>query len=73
MKYPPSFGIEIFQDLDNNPNAGKVKIEIYAHHAGWDKPPIFMLDKISDEEWFKYFVEQFEVMWERSEKYTIET
>jgi hypothetical protein len=72
LKYPPSFGIEIFQNLDNNPNSGKLKIEIYAHHTGWDKPPIFMLDKISDDEWFKYFVNQFEVMWERSEKYTIE-
>lgn len=69
LKFPPTFGIKRFDTKHTNPSEGKIKIEIYPQHTGWDKPPIFTIDKSKDSEWYKYFEDQFTEMWKRSEKY----
>lgn len=69
MSYPPSFGIKLFH------NEGGVKgsciVELFAHHVGWGKPPIFSLDKRDDSEWFGYFQRQFEAMWQKSTEFDL--
>lgn len=39
-------------------------VEVYPHRAGYGTPPTFDLTLHRDGEWYKYFVEQFEQMWE---------
>lgn len=73
LKYPPTIGIERFDTKRTNTSDGKIKVEIYPQHTGWDKPPIFTVDKVKDSEWYKYFENQFNEMWKRSEKYSFDS
>lgn len=66
LKYPPSFGIKIFE---KGQNIGNCLIEIYAHHVDWGDSPNFTLDKEIDKEWYNYFKRQFEAMWENRNKF----
>ena len=69
LSYPPSFGIEVFDTINNNPEDGIIKIEMYSHHSGWGEPPIFLLNKLNDSKWYSYFRNQFEEMWKRGGNY----
>ena len=61
LSYAPSFGLLSF---DANRSNGIVFIEIYPHSSGYESPPMFNLTPYRDGEWYKYFTEQFEQMWE---------
>lgn len=67
ISYPSIVGIEVF--VNENTKLGKAKIEIYAQYTGWEKPPIFTVDKYTDKEWFKYFEDQFDEIWTRAKPY----
>ena len=61
LSYAPSYGICSF---DKKKNYGRVFIEIYPHKFGFKVPPTFELNLENDGEWYRYFVDQFEQMWE---------
>ena len=67
MSYPPSFGIKLFHKEGSNEEV--CIVELFAHHVGWGKPPIFSLDKRDESEWFGYFQRQFEAMWQNSSEF----
>lgn len=69
LLYPPSIGIQIFE---NNHQNRTCIIEMYAHHVGWGESPHFTLDSDKDSNWYTYFEKQFDAMWEKSEKITLE-
>ena len=69
IKYPPTVGIEVFDCQMGDSNAGSIKVEIYTQHTGWDRPPIVTVDKQLDKEWFNYFNNQFDAIWERGAIY----
>ncbi len=71
VNYPPTVGIEVFDIQNGLPDSGSLKVEIYPQHTGWDKPPIFTVDKKNDPEWFQYFNKQFDSIWNRAGKYPI--
>jgi len=60
MSYAPSFGIISFNANQDN---GIVFVEIYPHKFGFKTPPNFELTPKRDGDWYKYFVDQFEEMW----------
>lgn len=61
LSYAPSFGILGF---DADRSSGTLFVEIYPHHAGFGTSPLFSLTPQEDGEWFAYFAEQFEAMWQ---------
>lgn len=61
ISYAPSFGTISF---DANRSNGVVFVEIYSHRSGYGSQPTFDLTLHRDGEWYKYFVEQFEQMWQ---------
>ena len=65
LPYPPSFGIKIFKNNED----GVCIVEQFSHHVDWGNPPIFLLDYNNDSEWFNYFQNQFDAMWDYSKKY----
>lgn len=60
MSYAPSFGMNIF---DAKKKSGIIFVEIYPHKYGFRLSPIFQLTPGNDEDWYRYFVGQFEEMW----------
>jgi len=60
LSYAPSFGIISFGAHQDN---GIVFIEIYPHKFGHKSPPTFDLMPQRDGNWYTYFVDQFEEMW----------
>jgi hypothetical protein len=60
LPYAPSFGII---SLDAGSSNGKVFVELYPHKAYRDQPA-FDLMPYRDGEWYNFFVEQFEQMWQ---------
>jgi len=67
IPYPPTTGIEIFKDDEKS----SIKVEIYPQHTGWDRPPIFTVDSKKDENWFVYFENQFDAIWNRGTDYIV--
>jgi hypothetical protein len=61
LSYAPSYGICSF---DKKKNDGCVFVEIYPHKFGFKVPPTFELNLENDGEWYTYFVDQFEQMWD---------
>jgi hypothetical protein len=61
LSYAPSYGICSF---DKKKNYGRVFVEIYPHKYGFKVPPTFELNLENDGEWYAYFVDQFEQMWD---------
>jgi hypothetical protein len=61
LSYAPSYGICSF---DKKRNHGRVFVEIYPHKFGFKVPPTFELNLENDGEWYTYFVDQFEQMWD---------
>lgn len=68
LSYLPSFGVKIFRKRNQQ---GICIVEIFAHHVGWQDPPIFVLDSKADYEWYDYFQKQFEAVWHQRQKYEI--
>jgi hypothetical protein len=66
LDYAPSFGIMGF-DV-NQPN-GMVFVEVYPHGTGYDTQVAFSLSRSRDGEWFRYFLSQFEDVWQKTEKW----
>ncbi len=60
LSYAPSFGIISFNTNQDN---GIVFVEIYPHKCGFKTPPTFELMPKRDGDWYEYFVDQFEEMW----------
>lgn len=67
LSYPPSFGTKLFR---KNSEEGICFIEIFTHHVGWGEPPNFVLESDIDKEWYAYFQNQFEAMWQYSKKHS---
>jgi hypothetical protein len=61
LSYAPSFGIMSF---DANRPVGTMFVELYPHHTGFGSPPAFELTLQKDRDWYTYFADQFEAMWE---------
>lgn len=61
LSYAPSFGLLSF---DARRSDGIVFVEVYPHGSGYESPPTFDLTPHRDGEWYHYFVDQFEQMWE---------
>jgi hypothetical protein len=61
LSYAPSYGICSF---DKKKNHGCVIVELYPHKFGFKVPPTFELNLENDGEWYTYFVDQFEQMWD---------
>jgi len=60
LSYAPSFGIISFDTHQDN---GIAFIEIYPHKFGHKSPPTFDLTPKRDGNWYTYFVDQFDEMW----------
>jgi hypothetical protein len=60
LSYAPSFSIV---SLDSKEKDGLVQVEIFPHKFGFKARPVFTLSLDNDGEWYTYFVEQFEQMW----------
>jgi hypothetical protein len=60
LSYAPSFSIV---SLDSRDKEGLVQVEIFPHKFGFKARPVFTLSLDNDGEWYTYFVEQFEQMW----------
>lgn len=63
LQYAPSFGVFSFDA--ERPN-GVTIVEIYPHGAGYGSTPIFDLLPKRDGNWYEYFLEQFEHMWQEA-------
>jgi hypothetical protein len=61
LSYAPSFGII---SLDANRDNGIVFVEIYPHKFGFKSAPTFDVTPHRDGNWYKYFVDQFDEMWD---------
>ena len=59
LPFVPSFGITI---IDSNKPEGRGWVEIY-HHNSTDPSPSFELTSKNDSYWFRFFLEQFDLMW----------
>jgi hypothetical protein len=66
IQYAPSFAIYSF---DARQSTARSLIEIYPHVTGWGEAPVFDLMPGRDGKWYEYFVEQFEYMWNRANKW----
>ncbi len=61
LSYAPSFAII---SLDSCEKSGVIQIEIFPHKYGFKARPTFVLTAENDEDWYTYFAEQFEQMWQ---------
>ena len=60
LSYAPSFSVVSLVSADKE---GLVQVEIFPHKFGFKARPVFTLSLDNDGEWYTYFVEQFEQMW----------
>ena len=60
LSYAPSFGMI---NIDPDQRDGVVFVEIYPHKLGYETPPTFDLTQERDQDWYNYFVRQFDQMW----------
>ncbi len=67
LPYVPSFGITM---IDPDTPQGKSYIEIY-HHNSTEPGPSFYLNTNKDPFWFRFFKDQFELMWNQSSQKTV--
>jgi hypothetical protein len=70
LPYAPSFGIV---SLDAKEKDGVALIEIYPHKFGFETPATFDLTPERDQDWHKYFVNQFDVMWDAAKPWDPKT
>ncbi len=61
LPFVPSFGITI---IDSNKSEGRGWIEIY-HHNSTEPSPSFEITAKNDSYWFRFFSEQFDLMWKQ--------
>lgn len=61
LPYAPSFGLI---SIDAGQKDGIIFGEIYPHRLGFEHQPTFDLTPERDQDWYDYFVKQFEQMWE---------
>lgn len=61
LSYAPSFSVISF---DPGQKRGMALVEIYPHHTGYNNTPHFQLTPEKDGEWYQYFTNQFEAMWQ---------
>lgn len=59
LPYIPSFG---FLMVDPDTAHGLILVEIY-HHRSADDNPTFLLRASEDSEWYKFFRQQYEILW----------
>ncbi len=63
LEYAPSFSIMAFDAKQSN---GVIFVEIYTHVSGYRTQVAFRLTKLRDKEWYSYFENQFDDIWEYS-------
>ena len=68
LSYSPSFGII---SLDANRDDGVALVEIYPHKFGHKSPPTFDLIPERDGNWYKYFIDQFDQMWDAAKPWDL--
>lgn len=66
IPYAPSFAIYSF---DTRRSTARLIVEVYPHVTGWGETPVFDLLPGRDGKWYEYFVQQFEHMWNRANKW----
>jgi hypothetical protein len=62
LPYMPSFGLVLINPKEAN---GKIYVEIYQHKS-LEPNPLFILEAQRDEKWYRFFLQQFEVLWSSS-------
>jgi hypothetical protein len=62
LPFMPSFGLKL---IDPDSIDGNIVVEIYQHKS-LEPNPTFMLDGNRDEKWYRFFQNQFEVLWSSS-------
>ncbi|RPJ73857.1 MAG: hypothetical protein EHM20_11560 [Alphaproteobacteria bacterium] len=62
VPFMPSFGLKL---VDPDSTDGNIFVEIYQHKS-LEPNPAFMLDVNRDEKWYRFFQNQFEVLWSSS-------
>lgn len=66
LSYSPSFGVISCNAHQDN---GVAFVEIYPHRFGYKSPPTFDLTAQRDGAWYKYFIEQFDEMWNAAKEW----
>ena len=66
LNFAPSFSVFIFNATETS---GQAIVEIYPHKKGFGAPPVFELTPARDGDWYRYFVSQFEQMWQGAKKW----
>lgn len=70
MPYAPSFGI---LSMDAKQKDGNAFVEIFPHKFGYMTPIVFELTPERDQDWYDYFNQQFEVMWDAAKPWDQKT
>lgn len=68
LSHVPSFGLILF---DPELSSGKIKIDIYPYRVPPDNYPSFYVKKNVEKLWFKFFYEQFYLLWDAAHPYDL--
>lgn len=63
LPYPPSFAIH---RITKNNGRKDIIVEIFPHKVGYDFPPMFVLNSKNDKEWYDFFSDQYDAMWDKA-------
>jgi hypothetical protein len=72
IDYLPPFGITIMHPSDNSADAGCL-VRLFTFRSSTSMAPAFTLNSNRTPEWFAFFSEQFEKMWEAGEAYDLKS
>ncbi len=72
IDYLPPFGITIMHPSDNSADAGCL-VRLFTFRSSTSMAPAFALNSNRTPEWFAFFSEQFEKMWEAGEDYDLKS
>jgi hypothetical protein len=72
IDYLPPFGITIMHPSDNSADAGCL-VRLFTFRSSTSMAPAFTLNSNRTPEWFAFFSEQFEKMWEAGEDYDLKS
>ena len=60
---PPHFSLLL---IDASQSHGEIQVEILPYEISESKRPHFVLSKANNEEWYDFFLQQFEITWQKS-------
>lgn len=64
----PSYGLIMINPKNSN---GQIRVTIYPHKAPPEDNPGFWFKNIVDDKWYKFFIEQFDLLWKISKPFNI--